>query len=683
MDKNIIKNHLSKRFLSEETTPGIAIAKKINGENGKINKDGVKAVEKDSLDYNEDLKQDKDTSKMATNKYTYTNDAEKTYHDEMEILNGQEMIKYASEPGKEFSQRAKEGIEGSSRMGNKGGKGMGNAEEAWGASSDDFGKKLVDRIKGSEKKRAIADAPIDSLTSLGDKIAYPNDKVSVTPDKTAMSGGAGKNNKGDTTPQTKSAVTKTNIKTVQENNNNNSQIKESMKRLKFNKNGDKPFKGSNLTQKLGHALTLIPEGYKVNSKEFEMTDGNVTCKVRWEGNLNEGKAIVLQAADKTMISEDMNRMKALMGYKSQDTLGLVKGNARIDENAAFADVWKKTRKLLEGEDIEDAEVKDGSAESLDDAVSQAPEAKKHIEGSVSTDKGTQAPAPKKGNWEENVKGQAAEAKKHIEGTTSDDKGTQAPAPKEGNWEEIKKKSPEAKKDIESGKPTSMATDKAKVVDTAKVVKENEEVGGGEEDNDVDVKDDYFKNDDDDSAEEKEPTANDIKGDVPSTTPTDDDDTAVVPPAPKGGPKLMVSQSSGEHYLLQNGKHLLKDEQGNPIPVPAEYVELAKKNPKLALTKIQDEAEFGDKGGEEELDEAVSPEAEANAERQFDELNAKLGGKETKNKMQWMQRAKDNNYQGTFKLQKGRNGIFIVFDAKNFMPSTGGSSSFGTANEGKK
>jgi hypothetical protein len=48
------------------------------------------------------------------------------------------MIQYDREPC--CLARAKESIEGSSRMGNKGGPGMGNAEATWGASNDDFGK---------------------------------------------------------------------------------------------------------------------------------------------------------------------------------------------------------------------------------------------------------------------------------------------------------------------------------------------------------------------------------------------------------------------------------------------------------------------------------------------------------------------------------------------------------------
>ena len=42
MNKNIIKNKLTTRFLSEESTPGIDVTKKANKESGKINKAGVK-----------------------------------------------------------------------------------------------------------------------------------------------------------------------------------------------------------------------------------------------------------------------------------------------------------------------------------------------------------------------------------------------------------------------------------------------------------------------------------------------------------------------------------------------------------------------------------------------------------------------------------------------------------------
>jgi hypothetical protein len=410
MDKKIIKDHLTKRFLSEEVTPGISMANKIKKDNAKVNKDGVKAVAKDSTDYNKSLKQDKDTSKMAPNKYSYDDKFEKTYHDEMEIMNGQEMIQYDSKPDSRFTERALDAIEGSAKMGNQGG--IGNAQATWGASSDDFGKNLVKRIKSSEKKR---NEQTPTLNLRGRDIQADIKDTGHRPYAIE------ENNKP--------------TKNLEINNNNNPQIKESMKRLKFKSE----FNG------VGNALKLIPEGYKVDKKVFEMTDGNETYRIRWEGNLSEGKAVVLTASDKKLVNEDINRMKELFGYKSQETLGLVKGNARINENKVFGDIWNKSKQLLgESEEIESANATEGD---LDTAVSHAAEAKKHVEGSVSTDKGTQAPKAKEGDASKAVS-QAAEAKKHVEGSASAEKGTKAPAPKQGHWEDnVKGQAAEAKKHV--------------------------------------------------------------------------------------------------------------------------------------------------------------------------------------------------------------------------------------------
>lgn len=90
-----------------------------------------------------------------------------------------------------------------------------------------------------------------------------------------------------------------------------------MKRLKFKK----PFNG------FGNALKLIPENYKIEGKEFEMTDGNETYKIKWVGN----KGKILSASDNKLIKEDITRLKQLMGYKSSDTLGLLEGKDRVKE----------------------------------------------------------------------------------------------------------------------------------------------------------------------------------------------------------------------------------------------------------------------------------------------------------------------------------------------------------------
>ena len=420
MDKKIIKDHLSKRFLSEEVTPGISVTNKVKKDNAKVNKDGVKAVEKDSIAYNKSLKQDKDTSKMAPNKYSYDDKFEKTYHDEMEIMNGQEMLQYDSKPDSRYVERAFEAIEGSAKMGNQGG--IGNAQATWGASSDDFGKNLVKRIKASTNKRS-EETPTLNLRG--------RDIQADLKDTGHRPYAIEENNK---------------------TNNNNPQIKESMKRLKFKNE----FKG------VGNALKLIPEGYRVDNKTFEMTDGNETYRIRWEGNLSEGKAVVLTASDKKMVNEDINRMKELFGYKSQDTLGLVKGNARINENKVFGDIWNKSKELLSEEDIESTNAKEYNWE---ETSKKAPEATKHVQGKTSTDKGMSAPKAKEGDLDKAVS-QAPESKKHMTNGSAKatDKAkqrnwdevsggekqmeTETSAPKEGHWENTKMShAPEAKKHV--------------------------------------------------------------------------------------------------------------------------------------------------------------------------------------------------------------------------------------------
>ena len=734
MDKNIIKQHLSERFLSEAkdtaNTPGITVTNAVTKKSGEENKAGVKAIEKDLTAYSKGVKKDKDMSKMAQNKFNYE-DGELEYHDQMEIMNGQEMIEYDRPTGKNFTDRAKESLEGSSRMGNKGGKDMGNAEAMEGVSSDDFGKERLKNAEASAKKRKDQ---TDNILSFGDVImdlpkgskpakvhsAYAtNESVNEKPinenisdklrenltnlvariganetavklvNKLSQTGmvsdfpdsmeyGSGINRvasmleKGNFEMAIKSAkslaskLEKQAMKDMgmfENNDNNKPQIKETMKRLKFNKNGDKPFEGVNLTQKLGHALTLIPESYKVDNKEFEMTDGSVSCKVRWEGTLNEGKAVVLLASDKTMINEDMQKMKHLMGYKSQDTLGTVKGLARLDENVAFGDIWNKTKTLLEGEDIESAKAKTGN---LEDIKKNAPEATKHVEGSVSKDKGTQAPAAKEGDLDDAVS-HAAEAKKHVEGSASTEKGTKAPAPKTGNFDDIKKKAPEATKHVtmkesmyegeeeeteeeegmvkevskagniegtkaanghwedvnvphaaEAKKHVHMGTEsKAKVETEAKeeAITEGIEINGtffapiNEEENvdytmgsddenqlpnppselhideseeEEEETDDWAKSDEEDVDVDAEPADDEIASDIPAVDDEEDEDDVVVPSAPvaKAGPRLMVSQSTGEYFIVGGGP--------KPVPVPLEDKEMAKRNPAKYLETLMND-----------------------------------------------------------------------------------------------
>jgi len=609
MDKNIIKNYL-KAFVSEAvsptpaSTPAIKLAKKIGKEEGKQNKQGVEAIAKDMTSYEKALtKDDPNQKSMAPNKYNYDGDNEVNYHDQMEIMNGQEMIQYDREPNSRFKERAMKAIEGDSTMGNNP-EWANVTQKGWGGDPE-FGKNLVKQIKASEKKRS-EQTPTSKMfgndwevvkdkghkayafESVEDKTKCPvcdKDKSECKcTDKEkgehAMKGLDADYEKDDRKQQYKN------------NENNKKQIKETMKRLKFNKE----FNG------IGNALKLIPESYKVDKKVFEMTDGNEHYRIRWEGSINEGSAVILMASDKSLVNEDMDRMKRLMGYKSQDTLGTVKGQERITENAKFNDIWNKTKKLMN--EIED---NDGGAEEdeWDDAItSQAPEAKKNIQGSASTDKGTQGTA-KTGHWEAAAKSQAPEAKKHVQGSVSSSKATQATA-KTGNLEDaIKSQAPEAKKNMQGSlkKKLSEAFDDDVVDD---------------DDDDTPVvtpKDAYNANDDsldvpDLDDMEKSITTTDIEKSTPepiiNKDMTGDDEDDVRVPELKDSPYKLMKNSKDEYGIIlsMGGKKELV------AMVPDEYIKIALKDPSAALDaikadKIKADKEMSDDDIMETLNEILS------------------------------------------------------------------------------
>lgn len=103
------------------------------------------------------------------------------------------------------------------------------------------------------------------------------------------------------------------------------------------------------------ALNKIPATLKENNSTFELTDGNKTIKVRWEGTLTEGVGIPLLVVDETLINEDITNMKRLMGYKSKDTIGTHTSSERLMENDKFKELLKSSKKTIinESEEILD------------------------------------------------------------------------------------------------------------------------------------------------------------------------------------------------------------------------------------------------------------------------------------------------------------------------------------------
>lgn len=306
MDKNKIKSHLHSYLVEAEKEPlGKIQTDKVQKQEKTVNNDYYKEVTKKMSDYDKATTDDADSIKSG--------DLEKTESGEMDVNpNGMDQIQYDNDPDKKFKDRAIEALEGSSKMGNKTyegkwnpetGAGNGNTEEVWGASGGKHtGKEIVKSAKAVSKKDAKTQE---------DAVSYV-----PSPKKTKLA--------------------------TENKQSNNEIIKETskMKRLKFKQ----PFNG------VGKALTLIPEGYKVDNKVFEMTDGNENYKIRWEGTLKEGQAIILTASDKNMMNEDIQHMKHLMGFKAANTLGTPTAKERVTENSTFRDIMNLTNKLFEGKE---------------------------------------------------------------------------------------------------------------------------------------------------------------------------------------------------------------------------------------------------------------------------------------------------------------------------------------------
>ena len=306
MDKNKIKTHLQSFLGEAEKVPnGLSITKPVQDKEAKVNKAYYKDVTKKMEKYEKDTTTDADSISAG--------DIEKTSSEEKDVnFNGMDQIQYDNDPGKKFKERAIEALEGSSKMGNETyegkwnpetGSGNGNTEEVWGASGGKHtGKEIVKNALKNSKKDARPQ----------------EDAVGYVPQK----------------------ATKTKL-AVENKENNNEIIKENNMEKKIKRATFKqPFNG------IGKALAIIPEGYKVDGNVFEMTDGNENYRMRWEGTLEEGQAITLMASDKQMMNEDIQKMKHLMGFKAESTLGTPTSKERVHEESSFRDMMNLTSKIL-------------------------------------------------------------------------------------------------------------------------------------------------------------------------------------------------------------------------------------------------------------------------------------------------------------------------------------------------
>ena len=406
-------------IIQEEAIPvGLNITMGVHKQDGKENQDYYKEFGKKMDDYYKPLGDTEKENADSVMKYSYDKDSDE-YHNEYEILNGQEMLRYMNDPDERFKDRAEKAIAGSPEMGN-------NPEWANVVTSDqagftgpDFGKQLVARIKGREekykeedklekydgmgdvaipgagkgeqRKLAIAEnkdntenkktmkrlneniefdtkpivghaddhkdnthfaihKPTNSIVFTWDYNGYEPDELKYAKDdyffddiEADFGDSVDKYRKSDFAIVTRKGLLKKGIdlnnylQFLGQKYDKLNENKKTMKRLRFKK----PFNG------VENALNLIPESYRVDNKTFQMTDGNENYEVRWEGSLNEGKAVVLKSSEENLINEDMKRMKELFNFDSRNTLGTLKGKDRLNEDNQFSTIWDKTKNINE------------------------------------------------------------------------------------------------------------------------------------------------------------------------------------------------------------------------------------------------------------------------------------------------------------------------------------------------
>jgi len=310
MKKIILKSELlslaQKRIIEDQKPKGLTDTEKVQKQSKAINKDSYKATGKKVDDFNKvtGSKEEKDFKAPKRE----LNDKEQKTSNLTHGL-GQEDLKYDSVVDDTYKQRQKDAILGDSKMGNKTyegewdpetGSGNGNTEEVWGASG---GKKVGETIiqNAEDMVKYNQDAKLKGNL----KVPYGEDNKVIN--KTAFVESVNKE--------------KTNRKT--------------MKRLKFKK----PIRDIVI------AKSLIPENYRTDGNIFLISDGNKTFEIRWEGNLTEGTAIELESENKSLMTEEMQKIQHLMGYKSssQNVSGILKGNERIDENKIFMETLEKKK----------------------------------------------------------------------------------------------------------------------------------------------------------------------------------------------------------------------------------------------------------------------------------------------------------------------------------------------------
>ena len=99
-----------------------------------------------------------------------------------------------------------------------------------------------------------------------------------------------------------------------------------------------------------HMISRIPDEMKTEGNVFKMTDKNEnTYIVEWKKDVykNTTNAVILEHINNKAVNEELEKMKALYGYKHSTNYSKTTGEERINEsNDAFASTLEKMRKII-------------------------------------------------------------------------------------------------------------------------------------------------------------------------------------------------------------------------------------------------------------------------------------------------------------------------------------------------
>lgn len=88
--------------------------------------------------------------------------------------------------------------------------------------------------------------------------------------------------------------------------------------------------------------TKLPSRIKMDETKFEITDGENTYKLIWEGDNETGEAVITNYKNNQLVNEDVEKMKHLWGFKS-DTSISTKKNITESGDDAFRRMFKSVK----------------------------------------------------------------------------------------------------------------------------------------------------------------------------------------------------------------------------------------------------------------------------------------------------------------------------------------------------